>query len=290
MMTPALKHLARALSLSLAGPALTVFPVVNQSFAVDVIPSAAASQIDAWSYADVADVFAAAPVAARVRIAEAIVVKGAPTRPGTIRVYLQGDIISLIRAPGALPPRLAWLADVPLDARGRAPKLRKATMLLAARPVPGRAAELQLVARDGMVIWTPAVEARVRGLVTEASSADAIPPVSGITGAFHSAGTIPGEGETQVFMGTRSGTAMSISVLRRPGEATRWSFAPGEIVDEAAAIPARDTLAWYRLACFLPRALPAPTTSELAAADAEAARADFAYVIEQLGPCPRNRT
>ncbi|HYZ48303.1 MAG TPA: hypothetical protein VE567_05345, partial [Sphingomonas sp.] len=61
------------------------------------------------------------------------------------------------------------------------------------------------------------------------------------------------------------------------------------IVDEAAKPPARDTLLWYRLACGLPRALPDEAVADLDGAAAEAARADYGYVLEQLGPCTRNR-
>ena len=78
-------------------------------------------------------------------------------------------------------------------------------------------------------------------------------------------------------------------MLTRPGQPKRWAFALGEIVDEAAAPPAPDTLAWYRLACFLPRTLPDAAVSELAAADADAARTDYAFVIAALGACPRVR-
>ncbi|MBA3898011.1 MAG: hypothetical protein H0X36_12955 [Sphingomonadaceae bacterium] len=123
----------------------------------------------------------------------------------------------------------------------------------------------------------------------EQAAAGALPPVTGVGGAFHVAGSIPGEGETQIFLTTQTGAPVSLSVLRRPGEAPSWSLAQGEIVDEAGAAPPRDTLAWYRLACFLPRALPDRPTAELAAADADAARADYAFVLEGLGACGRVR-
>ncbi len=44
----------------------------------------------------------------------------------------------------------------------------------------------------------------------------------------------------------------------------------------------RDTLLWYRLACFLPRALP-PTTGEGRAA----LETDYAFVLSSLGTCAR---
>ena len=61
----------------------------------------------------------------------------------------------------------------------------------------------------------------------------------------------------------------------------------GEIVDQAARPPARDTLAWYRLACFLPEQLPG--LANLAQDGASRARAaqDYRFIVEQLGSCPR---
>jgi hypothetical protein len=101
---------------------------------------------------------------------------------------------------------------------------------------------------------------------------------------------LPGEGETQVFLTTANGAPVSLTVLRRPGEQPRWAVALSEIVDEAAAPPARDTLLWYRLACALPADLPEQSIASLAAPDATLAREDYGYVREQLGACRRTRT
>jgi hypothetical protein len=62
-----------------------------------------------------------------------------------------------------------------------------------------------------------------------------------------------------------------------------------EIVDEAAAPPARETLLWYRLACALPPSLPNASIAALPLADAEAAREDYRFVLSQLGACGRTR-
>jgi hypothetical protein len=251
-----------------------------------------ASLADRWSYADVADLFLAAPVVASVRIAEAIPVPqpaNTATRPTMIRYYLVGDVVSLIRGTGGVSPRVSWIADVPLDSRGKPPKLKKSQMLLAALPVSGRPAELRLAARDAMVPWSAALEGRVRAVVASGLAADAPPRVTGITSAFYSPGNLPGEGESQIFLTTDTAQPVSIGVLRRPGQATTWSVSLGEIVDEAARVPARDTLGWYRLACFLPGTLPAAAVAELSETDSAAARADYAFVIEAMGGCARVR-
>ena len=63
----------------------------------------------------------------------------------------------------------------------------------------------------------------------------AAPRLVGIGKAFHSPGSLPGESETQLFLLATDNRPVSISVLRRPGQAPRWAVALGEIVDEAAA-------------------------------------------------------
>ena len=62
-----------------------------------------------------------------------------------------------------------------------------------------------------------------------------------------------------------------------------------EIVDLAAAPPQRDTIEWYRLACFLPAGLPASANIAEGQAERVAAARDYAYVMTQMGSCQRNR-
>ena len=66
-------------------------------------------------------------------------------------------------------------------------------------------------------------------------------------------------------------------------------MALSEIVDEAAAPPAPDTLLWYRLACTLPPRLPRQSLSEASADEARAIQSDYRVVMEGLGPCARTR-
>lgn len=250
------------------------------------------SPADGWSYADIADLFLAAPIVVRVRVAEAIPLKDAAAASrslGTNRFYLSGDVMALIRGSGGLSPRIAWIADVPVDARGKVAKLKKAEVLLSALPVAGRPGEIRLAVRDGMVPWSAALESRVRGIVASGLDPAAPPLITGIANAFYSKGNLPGEGETQVFLTTATGQPVSLQVLRRPGQEPRFAVAFGEIVDEAAGVPPRDTLGWYRLACTLPPSLPGDATDTLSAPDAALARADYRFAIESLGACIRRR-
>lgn len=252
----------------------------------------APSPASLFSYADLADRALAAPVVLVVTVSEAIRLDAAqaPGVPaGFARLYIEATANRLIRGPSEIPPLVRYLADVPLDARGKVPKLKKTQMLLLARAVPGRAGELQLVSRDAQMPLTPDLERRIRAILTEAVRPDAPPLVTGIGSAFHVAGTIEGEGETQIFLTTRDNRPISLNVLRRPGQERSWSVALSEVVDEAAQPPARDTLLWYRLACGLPGNLPSDAVSDLDAQAADAARADYAYVRAQLGSCTRTR-
>jgi hypothetical protein len=244
------------------------------------------------TYADLADLALAAPVAAQVRVAEAIAVKPERSpglRPGLARFYVQANLVSLIRSPQSLPARLSYLVDLPRDSRGKAPKLRKGgEWLILAAPVAGRPGELRLIAADAQLPFAAERAATLRSIVREASSASPPPRIAGIGRAFHVPGAIRGESETQIFLQTAGGTPVSLTVLRRPGQAPLWAVALSEIVDEAAEPPAPGTLLWYRLACGLPRFLPSQSLAE-AGENRAAIEADYGLVLERLGPCARSR-
>lgn len=243
-------------------------------------------------YADVADLVIASPIIADAAIRSAVKLKNADSAgvaPGFTRFYVEADLVALVKGAGGLPPRIGYLLDVAPDSSGRLPKLKKLRVLLFGRPVAGMPNQIQLVAPDAQIAWTPANDQRVRAIAQALVAADAPPVITGIGNAFHVPGALPGEGETQVFLTTNTGAPVSLTVLRRPGEQPRWAVALSEIVDEAAAPPARDTLLWYRLACALPAQLPARSTAQLAESDAGIAREDYGFVLQQLGPCGRTR-
>ena len=245
------------------------------------------------TYADLADLALAAPVAAQVRVAKAVAVEAerAPgLKPGLARFFVEADLVSLIRSPQTLPTRLAWLVDLPRDSKGKAVKPRKGSeFLLLAAPVAGRPGELRLVAPDAQLPATAERAATLRAIVREASSATPPPRIAGIGRAFHVPGAIRGESETQIFLQTAGGTPVSLTVLRRPGQTALWAVALSEIVDEAAEPPAPNTLLWYRLACGLPRTLPRQSLAEADAEGAAAIVADYRLVLDRLGPCTRSR-
>ncbi|HXH17201.1 MAG TPA: hypothetical protein VNJ10_13835 [Sphingomonas sp.] len=243
-------------------------------------------------YADIADLVLSAPVIADATVRSTAKIKPAEApnlAPGFVRLYVEVDVTALIRGADGLPPRIGYLLDVAPDSAGRVPKFKKARVLIFARQVPGAVNQVQLVAPDAQLAWTPIADARARRIAKDALASDAPPVITGVGNAFHVPGALPGEGETQVFLTTADQRPVSLSILRRPGEQPRWAVALSEIVDEAAAPPAPETLLWYRMTCALPATLPDHSTASLEAADATIAREDYAFVLSALGPCGRTR-
>ncbi|MGZ8998795.1 MAG: hypothetical protein ACXW2T_08070, partial [Allosphingosinicella sp.] len=156
-----------------------------------------------------------------------------------------------------------------------------------AEPVAGRPGELRLIAPDAQLAWSAGHADVLRSIVREAAGGTAPPQVTGIGRAFHVPGSLPGESETQIFLQTGDGRPVSLNVLRRPGQAPRWSVALSEIVGDAAEPPRPQTLLWYRLACTLPPALPRQSLVEAESPDA--IRADYKLVLDGLGRCERKR-
>src|SRR3546814_516754 len=172
--------------------------------------------------------------------------------PGLLQVYhrfyVEAQVINLIRGQNGIGRDINYLVDIPLDSRGRTPKLKKQHVLLFARRAWNAPGAIQLVALDAQINWSDQNAAMLRRILTEAVAADPPPRITGIGNAFHVAGSIPGEGETQIFLTTASGQPVSLSVLRRPGPQPRWAVALGEKIGRAHATPQRDSLLWYRLA------------------------------------------
>lgn len=271
----------------LAAVLALVAPLPAGAIQRDVVAIAPAP---APAYADIADLVIASPIVLDATIASAVRIKGAEAAavpPGVTRYYVEAVVTALIRGPGAIPPKVGYLFDAPIGPDGRQPKLKKMRVLVFARPVSGSAGQVQLVNPGAQLRWAPDADALTRRIAGEIVAADAPPLVTGIGSAFHVPGSLPGEGETQVFLTTRDNRPVSLNILRRPGEQPRWAVALSEIVDDSAGPPQRDTLLWYRLACSLPPALPARATQSLEPGDAGIAREDYRFVIEQLGPCRR---
>ncbi len=244
------------------------------------------------TYADLVDLALSSEVVVNAEIRKAVRLKPeeAPGLPaGRARLYIEARTLALLVGPD-IAESIRFLADVPLDARGKPPKLGKAKVLVLAHDVPARPGELQLVAPDAMLSVTPGREATLRAILTEAARPDAPPAITALREVLHVSGNLAGEGETQLFLATATGAPVSISVLRRPGQPPSWGVSFTEIVDSAARPPLPATLAWYRLACGLPQRLPERANISATLADRRIAAEDYARVLADLGPCTHKRT
>ena len=162
-------------------------------------------------------------------------------------------------------------------------------LFLLGSTVTGRPGEIRLSRPNALIQWSTANDALVRSITKEAVQIDAPQRITGITSAFHSAGTVLGEGETQIFLKTEKDQPLSLSILSRPGQDKRWAVSTAEVIDESASAPAKFTLLWYRLACGLPRSLSSELVEAADSDNAARAQADYKFVQDSLGPCGRKR-
>ncbi|MFM6932175.1 MAG: hypothetical protein ACKOUT_08025 [Novosphingobium sp.] len=255
-------------------------------------PTAATAGPGAPTYADIADLADRAQLVLRAKVKKAAVLKpeqGAASRPGMARVYIEAVTENLLTGPAAVGEALRYLADVKLDAKGKVPKLAKQSVLLFASHVADRPGEIRLVAPDAQIPWDAANDAAVRQVLRELYGPDAPRRVTGLQEAIHVPGTLAGEGETQIFLKTDDGEPASITVLHHAGTPTHWGVSFSEIVATTGLPPKRDTLVWYRLACFLPRSLPPGANLSATDTDKAAAVSDYVKVLSDLGACARSR-
>lgn len=242
------------------------------------------------SYADLADLADGASVVARADIRKTAALKpdqATGVRQGFARVYVEARTRAVLVGEG-VGESLHFLADVPLDAARKRPLMPKGTVLVFGKQVRGSMGEIQLVAPDAAVPWFAQTEARLRGILTELVDPAAPPRIKGLRDVLHVPGNLAGEGETQIFVSTAR-DPFAISVVRRPGVPATWGLSVGDVIDPTARRPERDSLLWYRLACFLPRKLPAGADISSDSADSRMAEEDYAQVIADLGACPRTR-
>lgn len=267
------------------------------SAAIAMVPSGAGAQqasptVPALTYADIVDLADGTPLVLRAQIRDQATVekeRSPGLAPGYVRLYVEARTSALIAGNAPVGESLRYLVDVPLTAKGKAPKLKKQDVILFARPVRGRADQIQLVDPQAQFPYSEAFEARLRPVLSSLLSQDAPPHVTGIRDALAVEGTLVGESETQLFLDTENDGPVSVTVVRRPGQAPRWGVSWTEIVDQSARAPQRNTLEWYRLACSLPATLPANANLSRDPRARELATADYALVRKALGPCERTR-
>lgn len=271
----------------LSGALLLAAPVAA------VTAQSSASSPATWNgptYADLATLAESSQLVIRAEIRRQAVVERerAPgLAPGYARLYITARTQALISGKVPVGEELTYLADVPLNAEGKVPKLKRLQVLLFANAVPGRPGAIQLVAPSGQLQYSAELDAKLRPILTEFAGANVPPAIEGVRDAFSVQGNLAGESETQIFLDTQGSAPASITVLRRPGRAPVWGVSWGEIIDSAARPPEPDTIGWYRLACSLPAQLPAGALYSDDPAARRQAAADYVLVKQSLGPCAR---
>lgn len=272
----------KGLSVAIAGGALAL---ASPSLAQTGTPMAS------LTYADLANLSDAASLVVRAKIrrqAQVDPVRAPGLKPGFARLYIEAETLALLSGNVPIGESLRYLVDVPLTAKGKAPKLKKQEVLLFARPVANRPGELQLAGPHAQQPYSLELETQLRPILSALATADAPPVITGVRDALSVAGNLSGESETQVFLETRDGSPVSLTILRRPGRDPVWGVSWGEIIDQAARPPAPNTLGWYRLACSLPARLPSSANLSRVPAERAQAERDYNLVMGQLGPCVRS--
>ncbi|MCW1429114.1 hypothetical protein [Novosphingobium sp. JCM 18896] len=245
------------------------------------------------TYADLADLSDSARIVVRAEVRKIAPVEPARARgvrPGWARYYIEARTQALIRGDKPLGQSLRYLVDMQPDARGKPPAIKKKAVLLFATSAQGPAGDLQLAAPDAQILWSAETEAKLRAVLAALVAPDAAPSVTRVREAIHVPGNLAGEGETQFFLETAKHSAASITVQHRPGAAPAWGASFSEVAALVGSPPQRDTLAWYRLACFLPNRLPSGVNLSEGAGSRAQAEADYRMVLGELGTCTRTRS
>lgn len=284
------KGLIRRSIWSLAQPALVLTGVAAPGLVAEPALAQTATEPVATgpSYVELARLIDRAEMVLRAKIqrqSEVSVERAPGLRSGWVRLYIEAEPTALLAGKAPLAETLRYLVDLPLDERGRPPRLKKTSAILFARAVAGRPGELQLVGRGAQLAADTTLEARLRPILAEFFAADAPPRIVGIRDVLWVPGNLAGESETQLFLRTASEVPALISVIRRPGMEPSWGVSWGELADQSGRPPTPETIAWYRLACFLPPRLPAAAQLSADPLAREQAERDYALVRRDLGRC-----
>ena len=160
------------------------------------------------NYADLADLADPADLVVHVQVTKQIALppeRATNVAPGYTRLYIEARTLALLAGKAPLGESVRYLVDVPNDAKGKPPKLKKREFLLFARPVAGRPGELQLTGPTDQLPYDATIAARLRPILAELAAADAAPAITGVRDALAVPGTLVGESETQIFLGTATG-------------------------------------------------------------------------------------
>lgn len=256
------------------------------------LPGPAAAQVATPSYAQLAQRVVSQPVIVRAQIRKQTLAKPgageAPLPDGQVRLLLQARVSQVIAAPAAVPENISIVWQGPRDPKGKPPRLAKREGLMFLSAARGRDDLYGLVDTGNILPPDPAIEARVRAIAIESrGAAFAGLRLRGITEAFSQPDEPPFARRTVFFIATLSGKPVSL-YLRAHGEdpmSDMILFTTSDFIATSEPVQP-DSLAWFYLACTLPRSLPGAVLAEQPSeADAAFLEADYERIFAKLGPC-----
>jgi len=204
------------------------------------------------------------------------------------RILITAEVQSLIRGTNHLNREIKFLFDAPIDSRGKIPKLKKQRIFAFGFHVANRPDFIRLAHKSSILLYSANKAALVRSITKEVLENDAPQKITGVSSAFHSAGTIIGDGETQIFLDTEFGQPMAISVVSKRRESKRWSVSTSEVIDINASEPIRNSLLGYRIACNLPKAIKPAVIETNDTIAIRKTIEDYNFIQAAIGPCQRN--
>lgn len=211
---------------------------------------------------------------------------GAPI--GKERLLITANVQSLIRADRGINSEIKFLYDAPVNSRGKIPKLKKQRFFAFGRNVANRPDFIKLTYTDSILPYDAQMDLMIRSAITEVIAPNAAQKITGISSAFHSPGTIIGEGETQIFLNTEFRQPMALSVVSTGNQSRSWSLSTSEVIDINATEPRRSSLLGHRLACSLPQNIEPSKIESSDPRDSRKAADDYNFVKNAIGPCVRN--
>jgi len=276
-------------------PRLSTLQIGLAAATCSVAPSAALAQVrshsaDQGTYVDTVELSKKADLVVLARVTQMKPV--ATSTPGALlpshrRYYTEASTKALLYGQSGIGGSLRYLVDLPVTPGEGTANLTGKDVFLFASPVPGRPEEIKLVEPTAQQLWSPEREDRLRAVLRALVAPRAPGPATGVRELSYVPGNLAGQGRTQIFLDTKKGP-VTISVRHVPGQAETWGVSLSEVTEGDLRPPARDTLEWYNLACFMPASPPQSAYVSGPFSSKQQAYADYRMVLAALGPCERS--
>jgi hypothetical protein len=209
-----------------------------------------------------------------------------PLPAGQGRAMLDVELQGVLKAPDALPARLKFLWQGPLDAKGKVPGFKKQSLLLfLSTATAGGVTGYGLTDIASVRPWSPAEEAQLRSIAVAAQD----PGQRGlaIKGVRTTFVTVPEDANSDpyvhILFATQNGAPLAAILEKQRGQ---WQLRTTITdLDQDAQLIQRQSLLWYHMACGLTVEPPSVVTAQPTDAERALAREAWTGMLEQLGPC-----